>query len=387
MPIVNRVAAMHEEITAWRRDLHAHPELGFDVHRTAGIVLDKLKAFGCDDIVAGIGKTGVVGVIKGRKSASGKVVGLRADMDALPIQEMTGVPYASETPGRMHACGHDGHTAMLLGAAKYLCETRNFDGTVVVVFQPNEEGLTGSLAMIEDGLIERFGIQQVYGMHTSPTHELGKFALCAGPMLAACDKFTIEISGKGSHAGRPHEGVDPVVVAAQTIMALQTIASRNVDPLDAVVVSTCMVRAGEAFNIIPQDMTLIGTIRTLSEKVRSHTHARIRQIAEGTAVLFGATAVATFEGDVPVTVNDAEKTRFAQAVAGEIVGEGNVKEMRPIMGAEDFSHMLRKAPGAFIMIGNGVGPGLHNPGYNFNDAAIPLGVSYWARLAETAMPA
>ena len=387
MPIVNRVAAMHEEITAWRRDLHAHPEIGFDVHRTAGIVAEKLKAFGCDEIVPGIGKTGVVGIIRGRKSASGKVVGLRADMDALPIQEATGVAYASRTPGKMHACGHDGHTAMLLGAARYLCETRNFDGTVVVVFQPNEEGLTGSLAMIEDGLMDRFGIQQVYGMHTSPTHELGKFALCAGPMLAACDKFTIEITGKGSHAGRPHEGVDPVVVAAQTIMALQTIASRNVNPLDAVVVSTCIVRAGEAFNIIPQSMTLIGTIRTLSETVRSQTHARMREIAEGTAALFGATAQATFEGDVPVTVNDAEKTRFARSVAGEIAGEGNVKEMRPIMGAEDFSHMLRKAPGAFIMLGNGLGPGLHNPGYDFNDAAIPLGVSYWVRLAETAMPA
>jgi amidohydrolase len=386
MPIVNRVAAMHEEITAWRRDLHAHPELGFDVHRTAGIVVDKLEAFGCDEIVPGIGKTGVVGVIKGRKTTSGKVVGLRADMDALPILEATGVPYASTTPGKMHACGHDGHTAMLLGAAKYLCETRNFDGTVVVVFQPNEEGLTGSLAMIEDGLMDRFGIQQVYGMHTSPTHALGKFALCAGPMLAACDKFTIEITGKGSHAARPHEGVDPVVVAAQTIMALQTIASRNIDPLDAVVVTTCMVRAGEAFNIIPQNMTMIGTVRALSETVRSHTHARMRAIAEGTAALFGATAQTTFEGDVPVTVNDAEKTRFAQGVAGEVVGEGNVKEMRPIMGAEDFSHMLRRRPGAFIMLGNGFGPGLHNPGYNFNDAAIPLGVSYWVRLAETAMP-
>jgi hippurate hydrolase len=387
MPIVNRVAAIHEEITAWRRDLHENPEIGFDVHRTAGIVAEKLKAFGCDEVVPGIGKTGVIGVIKGRKSASGKVVGLRADMDALPIQEETGVPYASKAPGKMHACGHDGHTAMLLGAAKYLCETRNFDGTVVLVFQPNEEGLTGSMAMIEDGFMERFGIQQVYGMHTSPTHELGKFALCAGPMLAACDKFTIEISGKGSHAGRPHEGVDPVVVAAQTIMALQTIASRNVNPLDSVVVSTCMVRAGEAFNIIPQGVTLVGTIRTLSEKVRLQTHARLRSIAEGTAALFGGTAQATFEGDVPVTVNDAEKTKFAQGVAGEIVGQSNVVEMPPIMGAEDFSHMLRKRPGAFIMIGNGVGPGLHNPSYNFNDAAIPLGVSYWVRLAETAMPA
>jgi amidohydrolase len=386
MPIVNRIAAMHEDVTAWRRDLHAHPELGFDVHRTASIVADKLKAFGCDEIGRGIGKTGVVGVIKGRGTASGKVVGLRADMDALPIQEATGVPYASTTPGKMHACGHDGHTAMLLGAAKYLCETRNFDGTVVVVFQPNEEGLTGSLAMIEDGLFERFGIQQVYGMHTSPTHELGKFALCAGPMLAACDKFTIEITGKGSHAGRPHEGVDPVVVAAQTIMALQTIASRNINPLDSVVLSTCILRAGEAFNIIPQEVTLIGTIRTLSETVRSQTHARMRTITEGTATLFGASARITFEGDVPVTVNDAQKTKFIQGVAREIVGEGNVKEMRPIMGAEDFSHMLRKRPGAFIMLGNGIGPGLHNPGYNFNDAAIPLGVSYWIRLAETAMP-
>ena len=388
MPIVNRVAAMHEEITAWRRDLHAHPEIGFDVHRTAGIVADKLKAFGCDEVVPGIGKTGVVGIIKGRKTASGKVVGLRADMDALPIQEATGVPYASKTPGKMHACGHDGHTAMLLGAAKYLCETRNFDGTVVVVFQPNEEGLTGSLAMLEDGLIERFGIQQVYGMHTSPTHELGKFAMCAGPMLAACDKFTIEITGKGSHAARPHEGIDPVVVAAQTIMALQTIASRNVDPLDAVVVSTCMVRAGEAFNIIPQSVALIGTIRTLSEKVRApdaRPHAADRRGDGGRCS--GPRPQADLRGR---RAGDRQRRGEDQVRAppwpAEIVGESNVKEMRPIMGAEDFSHMLRKRPGAFIMIGNGIGPGLHNPGYNFNDAAIPLGVSYWARLAETAMP-
>jgi amidohydrolase len=387
MPIVNRVAAMHEEVTAWRRDLHEHPEIGFDVHRTAGIVADKLRAFGCDEVVPGIGKTGVVGVIKGRKAGSGMVVGLRADMDALPILEATGVPYASKTPGKMHACGHDGHTAMLLGAAKYLCETRNFDGTVVVIFQPNEEGLTGGLAMVQDGLMERFGIAQVFGMHTSPSHDLGKFAICAGPMLAACDKFTIEITGKGAHAAHPHESVDPVVVAAQTIMALQTIASRTINPIDAVVVSTCMVRAGEAFNIIPQGVTLVGTIRTLSMKVRDKTLARVRTIAEGTAALFGAKAEATFEGDVPVTVNDAEKTKFVRRVAGEIVGEDNVREMRPIMGAEDFSHMLNRRPGAFIMIGNGIGPGLHNPGYNFNDAAIPLGVSYWVRLAETAMPA
>jgi hippurate hydrolase len=387
MPIVNRVAAMHEEVARWRRDLHEHPEIGFDVHRTAGIVAEKLEAFGCDEVVPGIGKTGVVGVIKGRGTGSGKVVGLRADMDALPILEATGVPYASKTPGKMHACGHDGHTAMLLGAAKYLCETRNFDGTVVVIFQPNEEGLTGSLAMLEDGLMDRFGIQEVYGMHTSPNHELGRFAICPGAMLAACDKFTIEISGRGAHAARPHEGIDPVVTAAQIIMGLQTIAARTIDPLDAVVVSTCMVRAGDAFNIIPESVGLTGTIRTLSPQVRAKAHARVTAIAEGTAASFGATAQVAFEGDVPVTMNDAEKTKFVSRVASEIVGQDNVKPMRPIMGAEDFSHMLNRRPGAFIMIGNGIGPGLHNPGYNFNDEAIPIGVSYWVRLAETAMPA
>jgi amidohydrolase len=386
MPIINRVAAMCEEITAWRRDFHAHPEIGFAVERTAGIVADKLKAFGCDAVVPGVGKTGVVGLIKGRKLASGTVVGLRADMDALPIREATGLPYASKTEGKMHACGHDGHTAMLLGAAKYLCETRNFDGTVVVIFQPNEEGLTGGLAMLEDGLLDRFGIQQVYGMHTSPNHELGSFALCAGPMLAACDKFTIEITGKGAHAARPHEGIDPVVIAAQTIMALQTIASRNIDPLEAVVVSTCMVRAGDAFNIIPQSVGLTGTIRTLSKEVRAHTFARVRAIAEGTAASFGAGAAADFQGDVPVTINEAGKTTFVSGVAADVVGGENVKQMRPIMGAEDFSHMLNQRPGAFIMIGNGIGPGLHNPAYNFNDEAIPIGVSYWVRLAERAMP-
>jgi amidohydrolase len=386
MPIINRVAAISEEVAAWRRDFHAHPEIGFAVERTAGIVADKLKAFGCDAVVCGVGKTGVVGLIKGCKLTSGTVVGLRADMDALPIQEATGLPYASKIEGKMHACGHDGHTAMLLGAAKYLCETRNFNGTAVVIFQPNEEGLTGGLTMLEDGLMDRFGIQQVYGMHTSPNHELGSFAICAGPMLAACDKFTIEIEGKGAHAARPHEGIDPVVIAAQTIMALQTIASRSIDPLDAVVVSTCMVRAGDAFNIIPQSVGLTGTIRTLSKEVRAETFSRVRAIAAGTAASFGATAETEFLGDVPVTINEAGKTAFVSGIAADIVGGQNVKQMRPIMGAEDFSHMLNQRPGAFIMIGNGIGPGLHNPAYNFNDAAIPIGVSYWVRLAERAMP-
>ena len=386
MPIINRVASMVAEVAAWRRDFHEHPEIGFEVERTAGIVADKLKAFGCDRVQTGIGKTGVVGLIKGRTDDAGMVIGLRADMDALPILEATGLPYASKTPGRMHACGHDGHTAMLLGAAKYLCETRHFNGTVAVIFQPNEEGLTGSLAMLEDGLMHRFAIQQVYGMHTSPHHALGSFALCAGPMLAACDKFSIEITGKGAHAARPHEGVDPVVVAAQTIMALQTIASRSIDPLDAVVVSTCMVRAGDAFNIIPESVGLTGTIRSLSADVRANTFARVTTIAEGTAGSFGARAQASFQGDVPVTINDPGKTQFAKGIAGDVVGQDNVKEMRPIMGAEDFARMLNERPGAFIMIGNGIGPGLHNPGYNFNDEAIPIGISYWVRLAEAAMP-
>jgi hippurate hydrolase len=388
MAIVNRVAAIQDEIALWRQDFHAHPELGFDVHRTAGIVAEKLKAFGCDEVVPGVGKTGVVGVIRGRRSASGRVVGLRADMDALPIHEATGLPYASKTPGKMHACGHDGHTAMVLGAAKYLAETRNFDGTAVVIFQPNEEGLTGGLAMVEDGVLERFGIQEVYGIHTWPGRAVGTFAICPGPMLAAADKFTIEIAGKGSHAARPHESIDPVVIAAQTIMALQTIASRTIDPNDAVVVSTCMVHGGEAFNVIPDAVMLTGTIRTLAEPVRALAMRRLAEIAEGTARLSGAAARVAFEGDVPATVNEPAKTAFACGVAREVAGAQNVIDnMRPFMGAEDFAHMLNRRPGAYILLGNGNSAALHNAGYNFNDAAIPYGVSYLVRLAETAMPA
>jgi amidohydrolase len=388
MPVVNRIAAMQDEVAAWRQDLHANPELGFDVHRTAGIVADKLKVFGCDEVVPGIGKTGVVGVIKGRKTTSGRVMGLRADMDALPILEATGVPYASKTPGKMHACGHDGHTSMLLGAAKYLCETRNFDGTVCVIFQPNEEGLTGGVAMLEDGLIGRFGINELYGMHTWPGTALGKFGIRPGPLLAAADRFTIEIAGKGAHAMAPHTSVDPVLVAAHTITALQTIASRNINPLDAVVVSTCMVHAGEAFNIIPESATLTGTVRTLSESVRETVQARLIAIAEGTAATFGATAAVNYEVGVPVTMNDPEKTKLAVQVAREVAGAANVlDDVPPAMGAEDFAHMLKERPGAYILIGNGPGPGLHTPGYNFNDAALPFGISYLARLAETGMPA
>jgi hippurate hydrolase len=388
MPIINRVAAMQDEVAEWRRDLHANPELGFDLHRTAGIVADKLRAFGCDEVVPGVGRTGVVGIIKGRRSTSGKVMGLRADMDALPIHEATGVSYASQVPGKMHACGHDGHTSMLLGAAKYLCETRNFDGTVAVVFQPNEEGLTGGAAMLEDGLLERFGIQELYGMHTAPGVDVGRFMIRPGALLAAADRFTIDIAGKGAHAMAPHTSIDPVIVAAHTIVALQTIASRAVDPVQAVVVSTCMMHAGEAFNIIPETARLQGTVRTLSEQVRDTAEARVRAIAEGTAATFGARAKVTYERFVPVTMNDPAKTRFATGVAREVAGSAAVQDdIAPSMGAEDFAHMLAKRPGAYILIGNGPGPGLHTPGYNFNDAALPYGISYLVRLAETAMPA
>jgi hippurate hydrolase len=388
MPIINRVAAMQDEVAQWRRDLHENPELGFEVHRTAGIVADKLKAFGCDEVVPGIGKTGVVGIIKGRKAASGKVVGLRADMDALPIEEATGLPYASKAPGKMHACGHDGHTTMLLGAARHLCETRNFDGTVVVVFQPDEEGLGGGAAMLKDGLLERFGIQELYGMHTWPGSAVGKFGIRPGPLLAAADRFTIDIAGKGAHAMAPHTSIDPVLVAAHTIVALQSIASRSIDPIEAVVVSTCMVHAGTAFNIIPETATLAGTVRTLSEAVRETVEARLAAIAESTAAAFGAKAQVRYEHGVPVTMNDPDKTKLATRVAREVAGEANVRDdIPPAMGAEDFAFMLRERPGAYILIGNGPGPGLHTPGYNFNDEALPYGISYLVRLAETAMPA
>jgi hippurate hydrolase len=388
MPVVNRIAAMQDEVAQWRQDLHEHPELGFDVHRTAGIVAEKLEAFGCDEVVPGIGRTGVVGVIRGRKTGSGRVMGLRADMDALPILEATGAPYASKTPGKMHACGHDGHTSMLLGAAKYLCETRNFDGTVIVVFQPNEEGLSGGAEMLEDGLISRFGIQDFYGMHTWPGTAVGTFGTRPGPLLAAADRFSIEIAGKGAHAMAPHTSIDPVVVAAHTITALQTIAARNVNPLEAAVVSTCMVHAGDAFNIIPEKATLTGTVRTLNEAVRSAVHARLSAIAEGTATMLGAKAQVRFDGSVPVTMNDPEKTKLAVRVAREVAGDDNVRDdVPPTMGAEDFAFMLKERPGAYILIGNGPGPGLHTPGYNFNDAALPYGISYLARLAETGMPA
>jgi amidohydrolase len=385
MPIVNRVADLHDEITEWRRDLHAHPELQYDVHRTAGSVSERLKSFGCDDVVAGIGRTGVVGVIRGRKPGA-KVIGMRADMDALPIEEATTVAYKSTVPGKMHACGHDGHTAMLLGAAKYLAETRNFAGTAVVIFQPAEEGGAGARAMMDDGLFDRFGIEEVFGMHNYPGMPIGQFAIRSGPMMASTDTISIDLEGVGGHAAWPHFGVDTVLVGAQIVNQLQSIVARNVDPLQAAVISICTFQAGNADNVIPQQAKLRGTARALSPKVRDLLQKRVREVVEGTARAYGAKAELTYTTGYPVLVNEERKTAFAAGVAREVAGKDKVNtDCAPLMGAEDFAFMLQERPGAFIYIGNGNSAQLHNPAYDFNDEAIPVGTSYWVRLAETAL--
>jgi hippurate hydrolase len=390
MPIVNRIAALHGDITAWRRDIHAHPELLYDVHRTASTVADKLKAFGCDEVVTGLGRTGVVGVIHGRRNAEGsaKAIGLRADMDALPIQEATNLPYQSTLPGKMHACGHDGHTAMLLGAARYLAETRNFAGTAVVIFQPAEEGGAGGKAMVADGLMERFGISEVYGMHNYPGLPVGQFAIRSGPLMAAADHLTIDIEGVGGHAARPHLSIDTVMVGAQIINQLQAIVARNVDPLQAAVISICMFHAGNADNVIPQTARLGGTARSLTPAVQDLLERRIGEVVEGVARMHGATARLTYRRGYPVLNNHARESEFAAAVAGEVAGRDKVDTaVAPVMGAEDFSFMLNARPGAFIFVGNGDSAGLHHPAYDFNDDVIPIGTSYWVRLVETALPA
>ena len=387
MPIINRAAELHSEIMAWRHDLHANPELDYDVHRTAALVAERLKTFGCDDVVSGIGRTGVVGVIHGRKSASGRTIGLRADMDALPIAEATGATYASTVPGKMHACGHDGHMAMLLGAAKYLADTRRFNGTAVVVFQPAEETRAGGKAMVDDGLITRWGIQEIYGMHNAPSLPVGCFATRKGPFLAAADGFTIHVEGKGSHAAAPHKGVDTLVVAANILLALQTIVARNLDPLTSGVVTVGTFHGGSAANVIPETVVLEGTARTLEPAVRDLIEMRVRNTAIGIAAAYGARATVDYVRDYPVTVNHPRETDFAIAVATDIAGTDRViSQLPPLMAAEDFSFMLEACPGNMILIGNGDTAGLHHPAYDFNDAAIPYGVSYWARLIETAMP-
>jgi amidohydrolase len=389
MPIVNRVADLQPDIQAWRRDIHEHPELLYDVHRTAAFVADRLREFGCEEVATGLGKTGVVGVIKGRKPGGGgvKVIGLRADMDALPIEEATNLPYASKTPGKMHACGHDGHTAMLLGAARYLAETRNFAGNAVVIFQPAEEGGAGARAMIKDGLMDRFGIEQVYGMHNGPGIPVGSFAIRQGPIMAATANVDIRIEGHGGHAARPHKCIDSVLVGVQLINALQQIVSRNVDPLEAAVISICEFHAGNARNVIPQTAELRGTVRTLTREVKDLIEKRVHEVCAGVAQMTGAKIDLTYEHGYPVTVNHAAQTDFATRIAREVAGEANVHEMAPMMGAEDFSFMLEARPGAFIFCGNGDSAGLHHPAYNFNDEAIVHGTSYWVKLVENTLTA
>ena len=387
MPVKNRFAELLPEITAWRRDFHEHPELLFDVHRTAARVADLLRDFGCDEVVTGIGRTGVVGVIKGKTDTSGRVIGLRADMDALPIIEQTGVPYASKTPGKMHACGHDGHTAMLLGAAKYLSETRNFDGTAIVIFQPAEEGGGGGREMVADGMMDRFGIHEVYGMHNMPGIPVGHFAIRPGALMAAADQFDITVTGKGGHAAKPHDCVDTTVVAAHIIVALQTIASRNVDPLKQVVVSVCTVQTDStAHNVIPQVVKMKGTCRTMDHTVQDFVERRISEIVAGTAMALGATATVNYQRGYPVTVNAPENTDYAVEVARAVSGQVD-PDTPPLMGAEDFSFMLNERPGAYIFVGNGDTAMVHHPAYNFDDNVIPFGASWYAGMVEARMPA
>ncbi|NEU12436.1 amidohydrolase [Methylobacterium sp. BTF04] len=387
MPVLDRIAAFAAEIAAWRHDLHAHPELQYDVHRTAGFVADKLRSFGCDEVATGIGRTGVVGIIRGRAHGSNRAIGLRADMDALPIQEVRDLPYRSTIPGKMHACGHDGHTAMLLGAARYLTETRDFDGTAVMIFQPAEEGGGGGEAMVRDGMMERFGVETVYGMHNIPGLALGQFAIRPGPIMASTDRFTITITGKGGHAAQPHAAIDSVLVASHIVMALQTVVSRSVDPLDSAVVSVCALDAGEAFNVLPQCVTMRGTMRALSKPVRALMQERIAAIVTHVAQGFGAKAEIDYASGYPVTENHPAETDFIADVAASLVGEDKVnREVAPMMAAEDFSYMLAHRPGAYIFLGNGDSAGLHHPEYDFCDDAAPLGASLWARVIETGLP-
>ncbi|MCE8008860.1 M20 aminoacylase family protein [Aestuariivita sp.] len=385
MPIKNRIADMHAEVTAWRRDLHSNPELRFEEHRTSALVAERLAAFGCDEVATGIGRTGVVGVIKGRAPGD-RVIGFRADMDALPIEEATGAPHASQSPGKMHACGHDGHTAMLLGAARYLAETRNFAGTVVVIFQPAEEGSGGARAMIADGLMERWSIDEVYGMHNWPGLPAGAFAVRDGPQMGAVDYFTITVKGRGGHAALPHLAVDTSLAASATVVAVQSIAARNLDPLKTMVLSIGGIRSDtDTFNVIPDTVTLKGTVRYLEPQVQEMIVTRLTAIAEATAAAYGASAVVDYTNQVGATINDPDAAARAADVARRVAGDV-IRDLDPVMPGEDFSDMLAERPGAYLFIGNGDSADLHNPAYDFNDEIIPAGVSWYAELAETRMP-
>ncbi len=388
MPIINRIAEFHDDMTAWRRDFHRHPELNFREVRTSGIVADKLREFGCDEVVTGIATTGVVGVIRG--TGEGGAIGLRADMDALPIEEETGADYASVNTGVMHACGHDGHTAMLLGAARYLCETRNFAGTAYVIFQPAEEMGGGGEVMVKEGLFERFPMDRVYGLHNWPRALEGEFVWRVGPIMAAVADIRATITGRGTHAAMPHTGNDTVVIAAQCVTALQSIVARNVDPLKSAVVTIGSIKGGEAFNIIPEVVTLRGTARWYEPAVGDLLEAKVCSIITGVAAAFGATATVQFDRMYPATVNEEVSTGLAADAARAVVGEARVSHMAaPTMGGEDFSFMLNAKDGAYLLLGSGKGPddpNPHHPRYDFNDAVLPHGASWWATMVEKQLP-
>ncbi len=386
MPVINRIAEFHEDMIEWRRHLHSIPELDFATVKTAAFVAKRLKEFGVDEIVTGMAQNGVVGVIKG--NGPGPTIGLRADMDALPITEVRDLPHKSTNEGLMHACGHDGHTSMLLGAARYLAETRNFSGSVVVVFQPAEEGSGGGRVMVEEGLMDRFDISQIYALHNWPGAEVGRFETRAGPIMAASDNFSIKITGKGSHAAMPHQSIDPVIVASAITQNLQSIVSRRSDPSDALVISVTQIHTGEASNVIPGFAEMGGTVRTLKTGLNDWASEEMERIATHTALAFGATVEFEYEKGYPVTVNDDEAADFAMSVAAELVGETNINaETAPTLGAEDFAYMLNERKGAYVFLGQGETAGLHHPEYDFNDEISPIGASFFVKLVETAQPA
>lgn len=386
MPVLNRIAALAPEMTAWRRHLHAHPELGFDCHRTAAFVAGLLRGFGVDALHEGIAQSGVVAVIEGRRPGPG-VVGLRADMDALPLTEATGADWASAAPGRMHACGHDGHTAMLLGAAQYLCETRNFAGRVVLIFQPAEENGGGAEVMLREGLMARFGLTEVYALHIAPGLGAGVLATEPGPIMAAVDSFAITVQGRGGHAALPHLNCDPIPPALAIAQAVPTLVSHSREAADRLVVAVTQLHAGTADNITPDTAWINGTVRSFDAAVQARVEARLGEIVQGIAAAFGVTAVLDYQRGYPATINDPDRARFAAAVAAEVAGEDNViPSCGAEMGAEDFSYLLEACPGAYLYLGQGPGPGLHHPGFDFDDAVAPVGASFLARVAERAMP-
>ncbi|RNF35645.1 M20 aminoacylase family protein [Paracoccus methylarcula] len=386
MPVLNRIADYTDEMTAWRRHLHQHPELGFDCHETAAFVAARLREFGVDEIHEGIGQTGIVAIVNGR--GEGPTIGLRADMDALPMEETTGAEWASKVPGRMHACGHDGHTTMLLGAAKYLAETRNFAGRAALIFQPAEENGGGGDAMVREGMMERFGISRVFAMHNSPNHQAGNIYTTPGPIMAAVDSFEIDVKGRGGHGAMPHLTADPVVAAVAIVNAIQTISSRNHYALDDLVVSVTQIHTGSADNIVPDDAWICGTVRTFDPQVREMVRRRLTEICAGQGAAYDVSAELNYIEGYPATVNDPDQAGFAAEVAREVAGAANVEDsVGREMGAEDFSYMLNARPGCYLFLGQGEGPGVHNPGYDFNDEIAPVGASFFARLVERGQPA